>query len=98
MMAEETGTSNIVHYGYGKCKRVIRSIIAEEIHSLVLAYDNAYMIRHTHTLTEILGRDVEMEGYIDCRSAFKVIAKDGNPTEKSVQVYIHALRQSYANE
>lgn len=95
LMADETGTANIIHYGSSQCKRVTRSILAAEIHALVLAYDHAYVIRHT--LIEILGRNVKLEAYVDSRSVFDVIAKDGNTTEKRLQIDIYALRQSYAD-
>ena len=49
------------------------------------------------TLSEILNIEVVLEAYVDSKSVFDVIAKDGVTTEKRLQIDIYALRQSYKN-
>lgn len=46
---------------------------------------------------DIIGRPVKLAAYIDSRSVFDVIAKDGNTTEKRLQIDIFAVPQSYKN-
>lgn len=68
-------------------------MLAAEVHALVLAFDMAYVIQDM--LHEILGRKIEIDAYVDSKTLFDVVAKDGNTSEKRLQIDIYALRESY---
>lgn len=95
LMADANDNANIVHFGSSRCQRVTRSVLASEIHSLVLGFDVAYVVQHM--LNEIIGRKLKIEAYVDSRSTFDIVAKQGKTVEKRLQIDIHCLKQSYSN-
>lgn len=95
LMPDDHGTSNTIHYCSTRCRRVTRSVMASEIHALVLWFDRDISIRHL--IQEILVRAVEVQVYVDSKTVFDVIAKDGQTNERSLQIDICALQETYAN-
>jgi hypothetical protein len=92
-LVDEQNRANIVHYGSQKCRRVVRSVMAAELHALVYGFDHAFMVK---TISEeILGRVVHIDAYIDSRTVFNTVARLGSTLEKRLQIDIHALRQSH---
>lgn len=92
-MMDNTGRANIIHYASNRCKRVTGSVLASEIQALVAGFALAYVI--LHLMQELLNRDISLEAYMDNRTVFDVIAKDGRTCERRLKIYINALRQSY---
>lgn len=45
--------SKIVHYGCNRCRRVVRNVMAAEVHGLVLGLEYAFILRKR--LFELLG-------------------------------------------
>lgn len=69
--------------------------MAAKVHGLVLGFDHAFSIRDA--LQKIFSRKLGIEAYVDRKTLFNVVAKDGSMTEKRLKVDIAALRESYAN-
>lgn len=67
--------------------------MASEIHALVLGFDHAYVIRDM--VAEILQRYIQLKAFVDSKTVFDVLAKQGKTCEKLLQIDIHALRESY---
>lgn len=95
LLADDEGRCNIIHYGSNRCKRIARSVMAAEIQALVLGFDFAFVIRDM--VEELTRRSVPIEAIIDSKTMFNVIARDGQTTERRLQIDIFALRQSYDN-
>lgn len=93
-MVDGTGRANIIHFASNRCRRVTRSVMASEIHALVIGFDNAFALNHL--AQEVLNRKIILDAYVDSRTLFDVIARDGRTSEKRLQIDIHALRQSYS--
>ena len=94
LLVDDTGAANIIHYASNRCKRVTRSVLAAEVHGLVLAFDHSFIIQDM--IKEILGRTLDVEAYVDSKTLFDVVAKNSNTTEKRLQIDIFALKESYA--
>lgn len=68
--------------------------MAAEVQGLVLGFDYAFVIRQL--LFEILGRKICLEAFVDSKTLFNVVGKDGATTDRRIQIDIYALRESYA--
>ena len=93
LLVDKHENCNVLHYGSDKCKRIARSVMAAELHALVLGFDYAFLVKDL--VEEILGRKIVVEAMVDNKSVFNVIAKDGKTAERRLQIYVLALRQSY---
>lgn len=91
LMVDKNGRCNTIHYGSSRFKRVVRSVMADEIQALVLGFDYAYIVKDL--AKEIIGRKLKMEALVDSRTVFNVVAKDGQSTEKRLQIDVLALHQ-----
>lgn len=67
--------------------------MAAEVHALLYGFDNAYFGKHM--MEEILGKRIEIDGYVYSRTVFNVIAKNSSTLEKRLQIDIHAMRESH---
>lgn len=45
LLEQDTGTEHIIHYARNRCKIVKRSVLAAEVHALMLEFDFAYLLR-----------------------------------------------------
>lgn len=63
LMADNSRCANTVHYALGRYHRLLRSVMAAEVHSLVHALDMGMVVKKT--LSELLHLNVEMETYVD---------------------------------
>lgn len=45
LLMEKAINCNILHYGSNQCQRVCRSVMAAEMHGLILGFDYAYIIQ-----------------------------------------------------
>lgn len=70
------------------------SIMASEIHALVLGFDFSYII--CDLVREILGNAVPLEAFVDSKSAFYIVSKDDITCECHLQIYISSILKSYA--
>lgn len=92
MKRDKHGVSNIIHYASERCKRVTRSVMASEVHVLLLGFDNSFEM-----LEEILCSKVQLKPYLDSKNVFDVIEKVDKTKERRLQIDISSLRGSYAN-
>lgn len=93
LLVDSNNNANIIHYGSSRCKRVTRSVMAAELHALVYGFDQAFVVRAV--LEELLGQSIQIDGYIDSRTVFNVVAKSSATLEKRLQIDAHALRESH---
>lgn len=68
-------------------------MIASEVHSFILAFNFAFIIRDL--LHAVLNRAVPNEAFADSKSVLYIISKDVRTTECRFKIYIHALKDSY---
>lgn len=87
-LADDNYKANIFHYGSNLCKRVARSLMAAEVHGLVLGFYYAYIVREL--VSKILGRNVSIESYGYRKTLFNLIAKYGSTSERRLQIDIFA--------
>lgn len=95
VLADGDNNANIVHFGSMACKRVARSVMAAELHSLIYGFDQAFVTGDM--LQELLGRKVHIDAYVDSRTVFNVVAKTAATLKKRIQLDVHALRESHTN-
>lgn len=95
LIGDKDSRANILHYGSSRCKRVTRSVMAAEIHALVYGFENAYIARDI--VSEILGRSVAVDAFIDSRTLFIVVPKNAGTLGKRLQIDFRALKQSHEN-
>lgn len=69
----------IVKYVSNKCRHIARSVMAAEVHALVLGFNIAFLPRDL--AEELLGRPVQLEAILDSKTGFDVIARDGMTAE-----------------
>lgn len=93
-LVDGENNDNILHYGSNRWKRVARSVLAAEVNGLVLGFDFLFVIRQL--LFKLLGRWLRVEAFTDSKTLFNSISKDGSTTERRLQIYIFALKESYA--
>lgn len=79
-LVDGQGKANIVHYGPNRFKRISRKVMAAEVHGLVLSFDYAYILRDL--VSEIIGGKVTIEAFVDSKTLFNVVAKDGATSER----------------
>jgi hypothetical protein len=85
--------ANIVHFGSQRCKRVTRSVMAAELHALIVGFDNALIIREI--LNEMLGREIHVDVYIDSKTVFDTVTRLSATLEKRLQIDAFALQESH---
>lgn len=94
LLIDSEDNANLIHFSSARCRRVTRSVMAAELHALVLAFDFGFVIREM--VAEVLQRDVAIEALVDSKTVFDVVAKDAKTSERRLQIDVHALRESYA--
>lgn len=92
LLVDGNNNANIIQYSSKKCRRVTRSVMAAELLALVSAFDDAFFLQHT--LDEILGYKIPIDSYIDSRTTFNCVAKNGPTMEKRLQIDAAALREA----
>lgn len=93
LMVDGTGKAHILHYGSSRRRRFTRSVMAAEIHALFYGFDNAYMAKDM--VSEVLGRTIPVDGYIDSRTLLNKVGKEAKTLEKRLQIGVSALRESH---
>lgn len=92
-MVDNLNRTNILHYGSSRYDRVSRSVIAAEVHTLVHAFDQAYMVHETPE--ELLGRQVPLWEFLDSPTLYNVIVKSREMAERRLPIDVCPLRKGY---
>lgn len=95
-MVDDNGNAKIIHFGTNRYRRAVRSVMAEEIHALVLGFDFAFAI--AHMLEEVLRTATGMEAYVNCKTVFDVSSNDSNTGQRKLQIDISSIRKRNARE
>lgn len=93
VLADGSDNANIIHYGSSRCKRVTRPVIAAELHALIYGFDNAYVAKEV--IDEVLGLQIPIDGYVDSKTLFNIVAKQGITLEKRLQIDVFSIRESH---
>ena len=91
ILVDGSGHGCIIQYECIRCKRVTRSVMAAEVHGLIYGFDEDYLARNM--LEEVLRQKREIDGYIDSRTVFNVVAKNNSSLAKRRQIDLHALTE-----
>lgn len=79
----------MVHYGSASCKRVTRSVLAADVHALVMVLDACYVIRKI--MAEITWKNSNIESFVDSKTLFDLVAKDGGTHVRRMKIDIFSL-------
>lgn len=93
LATNDSGSANILHFGSTRCKRIARSVMAAELLALVHGFDHAFLVKHC--MSEILGREIPLDAFIDSRTVFNTVAKTAPTLEKRLLIDVCALRESH---
>ena len=93
IMVDKFDKCNILHYGSNRCQRVCRSVLAAEMHALILGFDFEYVIQDM--VKELIGRKLDVEVMTDSKTLFNVVTKEAMTTERRLQIDILTIKQSY---
>jgi hypothetical protein len=85
--------ANLVHYGSSRSKRVVRSIMAAELHALIYVFYQAYVVKSM--LDELWNTDVQIDACVDSRTVFNTVTRFGATLEKRLQIDVFGLRESH---
>lgn len=96
ILVDKHGNMNIINFGSSRCKRVTRSVMAAEIHALIYGFDHTFVLQHT--LGEIYGKCIPIEGFVDSKTLFNVIARFANTLEKRLQIDVFSIRECLDNK
>jgi hypothetical protein len=94
-MVDGNNNANLVHYGSQRCTRVTRSVMAAELHGLIVGFDNAQLI--TEMVSEILGRRVSTDAIVDSKTVFDTVTRLSNTLEKRLLIDAYALQESHGS-
>jgi hypothetical protein len=95
LMVDDDNNANLVHYGSQRCTRVARSVMAAELHGLIVGFDNALLV--SEMVSEILGRKVRTDAIIDSKTVFDTVTRLSNTLEKRLRIDAYALQESHRN-
>lgn len=84
-----------MYYRSSRCYCVTRFVTAAEVSALIHAVRMGMIL--PDALNELLNQSVEMKAFVDRRTMFNVVAKNGNTTESRMLINIIALRERYKN-
>jgi hypothetical protein len=93
LLVDGQNRANIVHYGSQRCTRVTRSVMAAELHGLIVGYDNAIFVSEMVSL--ILGRHVDIVVMLDSKTVFDTVTRLSNTLEKRLQIDAYALQEAH---
>ncbi len=85
--------TNIIHWSFTKCKRVIRSVLVAELYVMTNDFDTESMIKST--MKRILNVFILLILLIDSRSLFDCLMKLDTTSKKKLMIDLMCLRQSY---
>lgn len=96
ILKDRNNRANVIHFGGTRCHRIARSVLTARIFGRVCGFDNAFSVQTA--LKEILNKTLPINVFIDSRTLFNFVAKEGNTKGKRLQIDISALRESYTGD
>lgn len=66
-----------------------------EVHEITTDFENETLI--LEMISYILSTNVEIEAFVDWKTVFHLVAKDGKSTERRLQIDISSMHESYEN-
>jgi hypothetical protein len=85
--------ANIIHWFFTKCKRMIRSVLTEELYAMIHEIDTDSMIKSI--IERILNIFLSMILLTDSRSLYDCLVKLEITSEKRLMIDLMCFRQSY---
>jgi hypothetical protein len=89
-------SANIVYYGSPSCRWVTRSVMAAELHGLILGFNSAIIVRTM--VSKILGRVVHLDAYMDSKTVVDTMYRLGSTLETRLQIDAASLQESHLND
>lgn len=74
LLADRNGKDNIVHFTSNILKSVTSSVLSAEVHSLVLAFEDCFLIQDMDH--DLPCRRLDIDEYVDSLTPFYVVPKD----------------------
>lgn len=96
VIVEDDERANIVHYGSKKCRRITRSVMAAELPAMVTGLDQALVVKAL--VEELVGKALPSNVYMYSRTTLSCVAGNAPALEKSTQINVATVRESYARE
>lgn len=93
ILADSNRNANIIQFSSSRCQCVPRSVLEIYVNSLFLSFDTPFTIQNL--IGEIKGHKSWIEAYVESKTVFYYIEKQGRTTDKRLQIYISCLRESY---
>ncbi len=85
--------TNIIHWSFIKCKRIIRSVLVAELYAMINEFNTESMIKST--IERILNVFILLILLIDSRSLFDCLMKLKTTSKKRLMIDLMCLRQLY---
>lgn len=95
LLIDDHDNCNIEHFGSSRCKCVVRSVLSAELHALTFGFDSAFYLREL--ASEITGKRMPLEVYVDSKTLSDLVAKEASIVEKRLQIGSFGVRQSFTN-
>jgi hypothetical protein len=93
VLADASDACNIVHYTSYKSRRVVRSVLAGELHAFIDAFDFAYTLKRD--LERMLEIEVPVQILTDSRSLFDTITTASYTMEKRLMIDVAIARDAF---
>src|SRR5438552_760359 len=90
---DKEGTTNIIHWTFAKCKRVVCSVLAAELYAMAHSFDLAIAIKAA--INAILDRPIPFAIYTDSKSLYNSLVFFNTVMEKRLLIDLKVLRESY---